>query len=298
VFTRPFPALALSIQGVGSQPGVVIAFARANGWIAPRGIGTEAHPSRDYERDPARWEHGSWYDRRTGREIRVTTLSPVEDPERFSGTLASGAVRLQMLADVLARYRIHPEHKSLGPDGAWADEETRGLLQRRLVSSAPVLTDLTGKEGNKIIERLTGEVENVEEYRTDYGARADRWRTLAVPLLRTMQRDIGSIGLAKRIGVNRRSLERTLRRDAPAIPHASTRIRYLDAAVAWTLPGLLESGIAPGRDYYGSLWCYSKQMAAISLRACEVCGRPVLHPLAKYCGVACKKRAYRIRANS
>ena len=28
---------------------------------------------------------------------------------------------------------------------------------------------LSGKEGNKIIERLTGEVEDPEEYRTDYG---------------------------------------------------------------------------------------------------------------------------------
>lgn len=259
---------------------------------------SQARPARSYERDPSSWEQGSWYDRRTGAEIAVTTLSPAEDPEGFSSVLASGAVRLQTLADVLTRYRLHPEHKSLAPDGTWSDEETRGLVRRRLVSSAPVLTDLIGKEGNKIIERLTGEVDDAAEYRTDYGARADRWRFLAVPVLRTTQREIGSVELAKRIGVNRRSVERSLRHDTPVIPHASTRIRYLEAALAWIAPRLLDGGIAPGRDSYGALWCYSREMAVVPHRVCEVCGRPVLHPLAKYCGAACKKRAYRIRANS
>jgi hypothetical protein len=50
----------------------------------------------------------------------------------------------------------------------------RGLMLRRPISSAPVLTDLTGEEGNKIIEQLTGEVEEPSEYRTDNGSRADR----------------------------------------------------------------------------------------------------------------------------
>lgn len=101
---------------------------------------SQTRPARSYEPDPARWDQGPWYDRRTGAEIAVTALSAAEDPERFSCALASGAVRLQTLADVLARYRLHPEHKSLAPNGTWADEETRGLLQRRPVSSAPVLT--------------------------------------------------------------------------------------------------------------------------------------------------------------
>ena len=257
-----------------------------------------SRPARSYEPDPANWEQGPWYDRRTGGEITVTTLSPAEDPERFSSALASGGVRLQSFVDVLARYRLHPEHKSLAPDGTWADEETRGLLRRRSIVSAPVLTDLIGKEGNKIIERLTGQVEDLGEYRADYGARADRWRFLAVPVLRTMQREIGSVELAKRTGVNRRSVERSLRRDAPVIPHASTRIRYLQAALGWIAPRLLDGGMAPGRDAYGALWCYSSAMVFGPHRVCEVCGRPVLHPLAKYCGTACKKRAYRIRAHS
>jgi hypothetical protein len=257
------------------------------------GIGTEARPARGYERDPARWEDGSWYDRRAGREIVVTTLSPVEDPERFSGALASGAVRLQTLADVLARYRLHPEHKSLAPSGRWADEETRGLVQRRPVSSAPVLTDLSGKEGNKIIERLTGEVEDAGEYRTDYGARADRWKTLALPVLRRMRDEVGTGTFSQRIGVHRRTLERVL--GGSATPHASTRARYLSAAGEWCSRALAEAGWIAGPSSIGVLWCYQQHLAFEPVRRCTMCGRRLDHPLALYCSQACRKRAYRRR---
>ncbi len=36
-----------------------------------------------------------------------------------------------------------------------------------------MLTDLVGKEGNKLIERMTGEVTNPDEYRAEYGSRVD-----------------------------------------------------------------------------------------------------------------------------
>jgi hypothetical protein len=40
------------------------------------------------------------------------------------------------------------------------------------VLSAPVLTDLIGKEGSRVLERLTGEITDVGDYRNDYGQRA------------------------------------------------------------------------------------------------------------------------------
>jgi hypothetical protein len=253
-----------------------------------------SRPARSYEPDPASWEQGPWYDRRTGGEVNVTTLSPAGDPERFSSAMASGAVRLQTLTDVLARYRLHPEHKSLGPDGRWAHEETRGLMERRLVSSAPVLTDLSGKEGNKIIERLTGEVEDVKEYRTDYGARADRWRILVVPVLRLIRDALGTADMAERIGVHRRSLERVLGVSV-VVPHASTRVRYLDTAREWCSLQLAKRGWMPGLDRLGTVWCYQQIVSPDLVRTCRICGRPIDHPLARYCSQACKKRAYRAR---
>lgn len=256
----------------------------------------DARPARGYESDPRRWEQGPWYDRGSGEKIRVTTISPGDDPEGFANSVAGGAVRIQTLGDVLARFRLHPEHKSLGPDGHWADEETRGLLRRRPVQSAPVLTDLIGKEGNKLVERLTGEVEAPSEYRTDYGSRSDRWRFLAIPVLRAMQREIGSQELARRVRIHRRSLEKALRKADSSIPHPATRVRYLTAASTWIATKLAERGISAGPDAYGSLWCYSSAAIPESLRVCGVCGRPLVHPLAKYCGETCKKRAYRRRS--
>jgi hypothetical protein len=137
--------------------------------------------------------------------------------------------------------------------------------------------------------------EDPSDYRTEYGSRAERWKFLAVPVLRHMQAQLGTDDLAARVGVHRRSIERVLRRVDPSIPHTPTRRRYLDTASAWVAPQLLERGILPGRDLYGALWCHSKHVLGASLRVCQVCGRPLLHPLAKYCGERCKKRAYRGR---
>lgn len=254
-----------------------------------------ARPARGYERDPAKWEEGPWYDRKTRELITVTFASPDEDPERFANLLA---VRLQTtLGDMLARFRLHPEHKSLGPDDGWAHDESRGPLQRRPVQSAPVLTDLTGKEGNKIIERLTGEVTDPSDYRTDYGGRADRWRTLVVPVLRSIQDYLETKGLAVRVGQHRRSVERVLRPDAPVTPHASTRGRYTTVAAGWIRDVLSQRGASSGPSDFGALWCGAEREVVIS-RVCEVCGRPVTDRRARYCGTTCKKRAYRQRHRS
>ena len=79
-----------------------------------------------------------------------------------------------------APYEAKPEHwDSLG----WYDRSTgepttggtHGLLLRRPVKSHPVRTLLTGKEGKKIIERLTGQASDVSDHRNDHGIRGDRW---------------------------------------------------------------------------------------------------------------------------
>jgi hypothetical protein len=43
----------------------------------------------------------------------------------------------------------------------------------------PDSTRLIGKEGNQLSERVSGQVESADDYRNDYGTRADPWeRTL------------------------------------------------------------------------------------------------------------------------
>lgn len=165
-------------------------------------------PARSYETDPKSWLGQSWYDRRSGRPLRLSTADPVAAPERFGDDLASGAVRVRTLGEILAAYGHRPEHKSLAPDGSPAGPTTAGLLRRRPIRSSPVRTHLAGKEGNKLLERLTGVVTEVSEYRTDFGTRADPWNELFVPVLRRM----GAAEVVRRTNrAWKRSVERIIR---------------------------------------------------------------------------------------
>lgn len=97
-----------------------------------------------------------WFDRATGDPVTVITGDARHQPD-FVEVLASGAVAVDTLGDILARDTRRPEHKSLTPDAQSADRDTVGLLQRRPITSRPATTLLTGKEGNKLIERPSGE---------------------------------------------------------------------------------------------------------------------------------------------
>src|SRR5438552_16523640 len=61
--------------------------------------------------------------------------------------------------------------------------ESEGLLQRRPLESAPVVTELIGKEGNRLAERLIGIDVDASDYRNTYGERVDYWDGLILPIL-------------------------------------------------------------------------------------------------------------------
>ena len=139
--------------------------------------------------------------------MQITTVDPVTAPERFAAALAAGDVRVRTLGETLGTYGQRPEHKSLAPDGSPAGATTVGLLGRRPVRSSPVRTHLAGKEGNKLLERLTGVVTDSRDYRTDYGTRAEPWAELVVPVLRRM----GAVEVARRTDARwRRAIERVI----------------------------------------------------------------------------------------
>jgi hypothetical protein len=219
------------------------------------GLSGGALPASPYEQDPARWPRLAWYDRRDGTPARVATMEELEDPEQRELALARRDVIIQSLGNVLRRYHLRPEHKSLAPDGQHVAGDTAGLLWRRPVLSAPVLTDLTGKEGNRLIERLTGVITAPVDYRTDYGSRGDRWRFLVLPVLRA----IGARGLAERTGMSRRAAERALRPQNPTEPHSSTKALYLKAAAEWVADRLGTSGVRPPRHPLGILYQWNEQ---------------------------------------
>jgi hypothetical protein len=124
----------------------------------------------------------------------------------------------------------------------------------------------------------------------------DLLRTLS-PAAREHLRNVLICDHADRVGVHRRSVERVLGTGV-TVPHATTRARYLEAARGWCGEQLLVNEWRVGRDPTGTIWCYREHASAVKLRTCLVCGRPVEHQLATYCGTTCKKRAYRLRRKS
>lgn len=214
----------------------------AGGRVRPGSFGLLAHPSSmfrslsgevlpaaPYDRNPRQWPGLPWYDRRTGERLRVVAPTGLS-PEDWSD-LGEGLELVDSLADAVARYRLRPEHKSLASDGSRTHGESRGLLGRRPVLAAPVLTDLVGKEGNRVLERLTGEVTDVADYRNAYGSRGDRWSLLVRPVLREM----GSTDVARRTGLSRSAVERAIRPADASTPHGSSKAKYLQATKDWIL---------------------------------------------------------------
>ena len=187
-----------------------------------------------------------WYDRTTGQPIQITTADP-HDP-LFNQHLGEGRIRVKTLGDVLAEFRLRPEHKSLAPDGAPATSRTKGLLQRRPIESAPVLTDLIGKEGNELDERGSGVIIDPDDYRSQYGNRGDRWTELVLPILR----ELGAEEVMKRTGRKKSAVYavlagREVKYDRPAA-------RYRDIAIEEAKSTLRAAGRRVPRHPSGVLY--------------------------------------------
>lgn len=125
---------------------------------------------------------------------------------------------------------IRPEHKSLAPDGKPAGPDTVGLLRRRPVHGHPDSTRLIGKEGNQLVERVSGQVESSGEYRNEYGTRTDPWE-------RTLERlrEIGAAKLVEETGFSRSAVYGVL---AGARPHQGNRRRYEEVGAGTATEGL------------------------------------------------------------
>ncbi len=205
-------------------------------------------PTAPYETDPAKWLNLPWYDRRTGDPMTVTTLRPTTDPERFDIAIAAGATRIHTLGDILNRFPHHPEHKSLAADGAAVDRHAQGLLQRRPVESAPVLTDLIGKESNLLEERLTGAITDPDQYLETHGTRGDRWSELVVPVLNEM----GAKEVMARTGRKKSAVYEAIA--GRSRPTGSEAAPYRQAAAEWAAEHLRARSEYVPRHWAGVLY--------------------------------------------
>lgn len=257
--------------------------------MRPGGFGLLAHPAEEdvsgrmpagpYETNPERWETQDWYDRRSHRQVQITTTDPVSAPERFATELAAGALRVRTLGEVLATYDQRPEHKSLAPDGAPAGSATVGLLPRRPVHSSPARTHLAGKEGNKLLERLTGVVADPADYRTDYGVRADPWSELVLPVLREMGAAVAT-----------QRTDRTWRRSIERIINDGHRPRSTEREQVLTIIAKAELAARAGD---------SRASASVEARFCRCgCGQQLQSVRAKWFSDAHRKAAGRSRESA
>jgi hypothetical protein len=232
--------------------------------VAPLGhpVGVDPqhfHLIAPYTRDARQWTKLRWTDVYSGEAFRITTGSPA---------VGDATARVQSYGNVIARYRTHPEAKSLGPDGAPCGRRMVGLLQRRRV----VLGELVhiGKETNRLEEVEQGLVHDWPEVQLVFREpRGDSWATEVLPVLRSIPR----MELARATGASKRTLRDILAERRQ--PHPTLRRTLLHYA---------EMQLGTGR-----------RMKEIRANACGSCGTPIHSSQTRYCSSACRQRAYRQR---
>ena|GEM_PF-5938523 len=243
-------------------------------------------PAAPFEDDPARWADLEWYDRRTGGPIRVTAADPGGDPIGFARALERGEVPIRTLRDVLLSYDRRPEHKSLAPDGTPARPTTAGLLRRRPIRSEPALTSLAGKEGNKLLARITGEETDPAAYRLGLGFREEQWPALVAPVLRRA----GIPALVRRRLGSRRALERAILGINPSMPHGNRREGLTVFAVEFASRELQARGVRLADDGAVRLADFIRVVPAAPASCACGCGTALRSARQKWATDACRKR--------
>jgi hypothetical protein len=233
-----------------------------------------------YEPDPSRWVEMEWIDHYSGDSFPIHTDGP-PSPD---------SVKVKTNRDVLARYRSHPEPKSLDSDGTPCNHRTSGLLQRRPVAATTIT--YIGKEANRLEETSAGLIHDPGEILNTYNDPAlDPWNTLVVPALR----HFNTAEVAARARLDRRSVQRLL--SGRTHPRRSHRNTLIAAAVELAAGALAARGDQPPETPLAILRAYS-DTAPGQLKLCLVCGAPLDAQRATYCSAMCKKRAYRERRRS
>ncbi len=115
---------------------------------------------------------------------------------------------------------------------------------------------------------MTGEVNDPDDYRIEYGSRIDRWGALVLPVLK----ELGPEELIARTGRKRSAaFEVMAGRSRPFGARADT---YLTAAAGFANKRLREVGAEAAPDRAGTLYCYLRELSVGTVRrTCQWCGR-------------------------
>jgi hypothetical protein len=263
--------------------------------VAPGGHPPGADPKRfalvaPYESDPRRWGHLPWRNvyAPAGSTYRIACEAP---PSRGGVALPRGVVGVKSYRDVLAAYRLHPEPKSLGPDGRPCSRQTIGLLSRRPVQALSIAH--IGKEANLLEEIQAGLIGAEEEVLAEYEDSArDTWVRLVLPVLRELPvREV-----AETTGLGERTVKEL--RSGRARPRSATRERLRRLAVAHARGFLTSWGIRPPRSDDACLARYLAERATrpLEVSCCEGCGDALEGRQQRWCA-HCRERP-RLRRRS
>jgi hypothetical protein len=170
--------------------------------------------------------------------------------------------------------------------------DSRGLLLRRPISSSPEETELTGKEGNKLEERMTGEVVDLPDYRNSYGRRGETW----LFVLEVLQ-EIGAPRVAELTGFGRSAVYGVLKRAVPRREHMRAYERVAvefaqERLLAWKVDAS-ELGSAVMARYFEE-----RRTRGEDVKRCEWCGEmmpPKRRKDARLCSDRCRSLAARAR---
>jgi hypothetical protein len=126
-----------------------------------------------------------------------------------------------------------------------------------------LITTLIGKEGNKLLERVTGELTDVEDYRNTYPPTADdRWHSLVLPVLQLIRDFHGNAKyIAAAVDVTDRQVRNWLNRGD--VPHAGASHHLKQAkrvAVDWATEQLRAAGQPVPDDPDATLYAYLRHL--------------------------------------
>lgn len=233
-----------------------------------------------YESDPNAWLQLPWVDLHTGTLHPVTT-----DPNDHRSELA----RLKTYRDVLLLYALHPEPKSLDPDGQPCNRRSPpGLLARRPVTLLTL--SLIGKESNRLEETIAGLIGSLDNTLATCNSPSENaWTILVLPALA----DFPTRQLAALTELDHRTIQRIKKRatnppttrtapSSPSSPHSSHANNSKPGGSRHPLSPLEQiATYLDHRDTYKPV------------RRCAVCGNPLSGRQRLYCSTACNKRAQR-----
>ena len=162
---------------------------------------------------PEDWLTRSYTDTRTGRSVKLNT--------DFRGK----KIQPQSLHNIVWRHFLHPEAKSLGPDGNPCEFQTAGLLQRRHIAASGDFKFI-GKE----IERKAQEGDDISALESGGPIHYERNRTpktyAAEPSQILRANKFSEPQLRREAGVSQHAVERFRKGERV---HPATRLRIIKA---------------------------------------------------------------------